>query len=176
LPFPEQNNFCKGPLFALASGVKIDVRNYATAATSGWLSVIRVINPSETNTAVVYGQLIHADGKYGNWGQIATLAPRAVANLRSDQINPMLDKVPTTVTPGAPGPVDNGASKAGDRLRITADGVGSLRVQNYLYNPASQNFIEASSSQAVDFDGTVDRAPVNEGQYQSQDAQTGLKK
>ncbi|MFZ6749303.1 hypothetical protein [Undibacterium sp. Ren11W] len=177
LPFPEQNNFCKGPLFALASGVKIDVRNYATAATnSGWLSVIRLINPSETNTAVVYGQLIHADGKYGNWGQIATLAPRAVVNMNSAEINPLLNKVPTTVTPGAGGPVDNGGSKAGDRLRVTADGVGSLRVQNYLYNPASQNFIEASSSQAVDFDGTVDRAPVNEGQYQSQDAQTGLKK
>ena len=177
LPFPEQNNACKGPLFALASGVKIDVRNYATAATnSGWLSVIRLINPSETNTAVVYGQLIHADGKYGNWGQIATLAPRAVVNMNSAEINPLLTQVPVTVTPGAAGPVDNGGSKPGDRLRVTADGVGSLRVQNYLYNPASQNFIEASSSQAVDFDGTVDRAPVNEGQYQSQDAQTGLKK
>lgn len=176
LPFPEQNNSCQGPLFALQSGVKIDVRNYATATTAGgWLSVIRLINPSETNTAAVYGQLIHADGSYGNWGPIATLAPRAVTNLSSDKINAMLVNVPTTVTPGAAQPVAN-PNQAGDRLRVTADGVGSLRVQNYLYNPASQNFIEASSTQAVDFDGTTDRAPLGEGQYQSQDAYTGLKK
>ncbi len=178
LPFPEQNNSCAGPLFPLASGVKIDVRNYATASTNGnWLSVIRLINPSETNTATVYGQLIHADGTYGNWGPIATLAPRASANMTSDVINAKLVNVPVSVTPGAAGPVVNAAPNAGgDRLRVTADGVGSLRVQNYLYNPDSKNFIEASSTQAVDFDGTTDRAPANEGQYQSQDAQSGLKK
>lgn len=176
LPLPEQDNSCSGPLFPLSGGVKIDVRNYATPSTGGgWTSVIRLINPSEVNTAVVYGQLIHADGKYGNWGPISTLAPRAVANLTADAINAMLVNVPVTVTPGAAGPVAN-ANGAGDRLRISAEGVGSLRVQNYLYNPDSKNFIEASSSQGVDFDGTVDRAPANEGQYQDQDAQTGLKK
>ena len=176
LPFPEQNNLCNGPLFPLQSGVKIDVRNYATPATGGgWTSVIRLINPSETNTAKVYGQLIHADGTYGNWGAIATLAPRAVSNLTATAINAMLTNVPTTITPGEAQPVAN-TNGAGDRLRITADGVGSLRVQNYLYNPDSKNFIEASSTQGVDFDGNTDRAPANEGQYQDQDAQTGLKK
>lgn len=177
LPMPEQNNSCNGPLFPLSSGVKIDVRNYATPATGGnWTSVLRIINPSETNTAAVYAQLIHADGTYGNWGQIIpALAPRAVSNLTATAINALLTNVPTTVTPGAAQPTAN-ANGAGDRLRITADGVGSLRVQNYLYNPDSKNFIEASSTQGVDFDGTTDRAPQNEGQYQDQDAQTGLKK
>lgn len=176
LPLPEQDNSCSGPLFPLSGGVKIDVRNYATLATSGWTSVLRLINPSEVNTAVVYAQLIHADGKYGNWGQIETLAPRAVSNMDSATINALLVNVPLTVTPGAAGPVANAQAGAGDRLRISAEGVGALRVQNYLYNPSTKNFIEASSTQGVDFDGTTDRAPANEGQYQDQDAQTGLKK
>lgn len=177
LPFPEQNNSCNGTLYPLSGGVKVDVRNYATPSTGGnWTSVLRIINPSETNTAAVYAQLIHADGTYGNWGQIIpALAPRAVSNLTATAINALLTNVPTTVTPGAAQPTAN-ANGAGDRLRITADGVSSLRVQNYLYNPDSKNFIEASSTQGVDFEGTPDRAPQNEGQYQDQDAQTGLKK
>lgn len=176
LPFPEQNNSCNGPLFPLSGGVKIDVRNYATPSTGGnWTSVLRLINPSEVNTATVYAQLIHADGTYGNWGTLGTLAPRAVSNMTATAINAMLTNVPVSVTPGAAQPVAN-PNGAGDRLRITAEGVGSLRVQNYLYNPDSKNFIEASSTQGVDFDGTVDRAPALEGQYQDQDAQTGLKK
>ncbi|MET3138880.1 hypothetical protein AAKU61_003253 [Undibacterium sp. GrIS 1.2] len=176
LPFPEQNNSCNGPLFPLSGGVKIDVRNYATPSTGGnWTSVIRLINPSEVNTAVVYAQLIHADGTYGNWGTLGSLAPRAVSNMTATAINALLTNVPVSVTPGAAQPVAN-PNGAGDRLRITAEGVGSLRVQNYLYNPDSKNFIEASSTQGVDFDGTTDRAPALEGQYQDQDAQTGLKK
>jgi len=179
LPFPEQNNSCNGTLYPLSGGVKIDVRNYATPSTGGgWTSVIRLINPSETNTATVYGQLIHADGSYGAWGQIETLKPRAVSNLFAENINKMLTNTPTTIsgsTLGADKPTAN-TNGAGDRLRITADGVSSLRVQNYLYNPDSKNFIEASSTQGVDFEGTTDRAPASEGQYQDQDAQTGLKK
>ena len=178
LPFPEQNNSCNGPLFPLSGGVKIDVRNYATPSTGGnWTSVLRLINPSEVNTATVYAQLIHADGSYGNWGKIETLKPRAVSNLTATAINAMLTNVPTTAGAalGTAQPTAN-TNGAGDRLRISAEGVGSLRVQNYLYNPDSKNFIEASSTQGVDFDGTVDRAPASEGQYQDQDAQTGLKK
>ncbi len=178
----EQNNSCTKPLASLTGGVKIDVRNYATPTTGGgWTSVIRLINPSEINTATVYGQLIHADGTYGNWGALGTLAPRAVSNLTATQINALLTTAPATPAAnanykvGAAQPTVNTAG-AGDRLRISADGVGSLRVQNYLYNPDSKNFIEASSTQGVDFDGSIDRAPVSEGQYQDQDAQTGLVK
>ena len=158
--------------------MKIDVRNYATPSTGGnWTSVLRLINPSEVNTATVYAQLIHADGSYGNWGKIETLKPRAVSNLTATAINAMLTNVPTTAGAalGTAQPTAN-ANGAGDRLRISAEGVGSLRVQNYLYNPDSKNFIEASSTQGVDFEGTTDRAPASEGQYQDQDAQTGLKK
>ncbi|MBC3877791.1 MULTISPECIES: hypothetical protein [unclassified Undibacterium] len=175
----EQNNSCSGALYPLSGSVKIDVRNYATPSTGGnWTSVLRLINPSETNTATVYGQLIHADGSYGNWGPIATLKPRAVSNMTATAINALLTNTPTTIsgtTLGTAQPTAN-ANGAGDRLRVTAEGVSSLRVQNYLYNPDSKNFIEASSTQGVDFEGTLDRAPVNEGQYQDQDAQTGLKK
>jgi hypothetical protein len=179
--FNEQDNACSGPHFALTGGVKIDVRNYATPATAGnWTSVLRIINPSEVSTAKVYGQLIHADGSYGNWGVIApALLPRAVLNITATNLNALLTSAPAaaagTRTVGAAAPVAN-SNGAADRLRITAEGVGSLRVQNYLYNPDSKNFIEASGSQAVDFDGTADRAPASEGQYQSQDAQFGLYK
>lgn len=179
--FNEQDNACSGPHFALTGGVKIDVRNYATPTTTGnWTSVLRFINPSEVSTAKVYGQLIHADGSYGNWGVIeAALKPRAALNLTATQVNALLTSAPAatvgTKISGVAGPVAN-VNGAGDRLRVTAEGVGSLRVQNYLYNPDSKNFIEASSSQGVDFDGTADRAPASEGQYQDQDAQFGLYK
>ncbi|MET3119118.1 hypothetical protein AAKU64_003357 [Undibacterium sp. GrIS 1.8] len=171
----EQDNSCTKPLASLVGGVKVDVRNYATPTTGGgWTSVIRLINPSEVNTATVYGQLIHADGSYGNWGALGTLAPRAVSNLTSTAINALLTTVPTSVTPGAAGPVAN-TNGAGDRLRISADGVSALKVQNYLYNPDSKNFIEASSAQGVDFDSSTDRVP-SDAQANDQDAQTGLVK
>jgi hypothetical protein len=178
LPAPEQNNSCNGPLYPLSGGVKVDVRNYATSKTAGnWMSVIRLINPSETNTATVFGQLIHADGSYGGWGQIATLAPRAVTNMTSSQIDALLVNAPATNGAGyVGGAIPPAAQTVGDRLRVTADGVSSLRVQNYLYNPDSKNFIEASSTQGVDFEGSTDRAPLSEGQYQDQDAQRGLAK
>lgn len=179
LPFPEQNNSCNGNLYPLSGGVKVDVRNYATSKVAGdWMSVIRLINPSETNTATVYGQLIHSDGSYGGWGQIATLAPRAVTNMTAAEIDALTINAPATngtgYVAGATGPT--AAANKGERLRITADGVSSLRVQNYVFNSKTGIAIEASGSQGVDFEGTPDRAPVNEGQYQDQDAQRGLAK
>ncbi|MDO8178829.1 MAG: hypothetical protein Q7T62_11335 [Undibacterium sp.] len=173
----EQPESCKGDLYPLSGGVKIDVRNYATSKTSGgWMSVIRVINPSEINTATVYGQLIHADGSYGGWGTLGTLAPRAVFNMTSSDIDAKLSTASASNGAGyVSGAVAPAASSVGDRLRITADGVTSLRVQNYLYNPDSKNFIEASSTQGVDFDSLVDRAP-SDAQAVTQDAQRGLAK
>lgn len=171
----EQDNFCKGPLYPLSGSIKIDVRNYAAKGrTDGWMSVIRLINNSETRIASVYGQYIHADGKYGKWGKLADLAPRAVLNMTPDQVDAKLTSAPAHAT------VANNATAAvpatGDapRLRITTETGDTLRVQNYLYNPASENFIEASSSQGVDFSGSNSRAPASEGQYQDQDAQKGL--
>jgi len=175
----EQNNYCKGPLFPLSGSIKIDVRNFANASRSdGWMSIVRLINNSETRTANVYGQYIHADGKYGKSGLIATLAPRAVVNMTSSQIDAKLVTAPNHATASlnaaAGDTPHNAATQDAPRLRITSETADTLRVQNYLFNPASQNFIEASSSQGVDFSGTTDRAPASEGQYQDQDAQKGL--
>lgn len=171
----EQNNYCKGPLYALSGSIKIDVRNYASKArTDGWMSVIRLINNSETRTATVYGQYIHADGKYGKWGKLTDLAPRAVLNMTPDQVDAKLTDAPAHETTANNATADVATAGDAPRLRITSETADTLRVQNYLYNPASQNFIEASSSQGVDFTGTTDRAPENEGQYQDQDAQKGL--
>ncbi|MBI1891027.1 MAG: hypothetical protein HYS18_10295 [Burkholderiales bacterium] len=182
----EQNNTCSGPHYSLGGGVKIDVRNYATSkANGGWLSVIRLINPNETRAVDVYGQIIHPDGTYGPWGLLTSglnagtanadkLAPRAVLNLTSTQVDAKLTNAPAHATTALNGSSTPVASDTGARLRITSNAASTLRVQNYLYNPDSKNFIEASSTQGVDFEGSIDRAPVNEGQYQDQDAQKGL--
>ncbi|HEY9101390.1 hypothetical protein [Chitinimonas sp.] len=171
----EQNNFCKGPLYALSGSVKIDVRNYAsTARADGWLSVLRLINPSETRTVDVYGQYIHSNGLYGKWGKLATLAPRAVLNLTPDVVDAKLINAPAHSVTANNATTAVGTTGDAPRLRITSENSDTLRVQNYLYNPASKNFIEASGSQGVDFTGSADRAPSNEGQYQEQDAQKGL--
>ncbi|MBC3812483.1 hypothetical protein [Undibacterium aquatile] len=171
----EQNNSCTKPLAGLVGGVKVDVRNYATSKNQGWASYIRLINPSETNTATIYGQLIHSDGSYGGWGQITTLAPRAAANFSSTQIDALLTGTPVTngtgYVAGAVAPVAQGL---GERLRVTAEGVSALKVQNYLLNGSNGNFIEASSSQGVDFDSSTDRA--YDSQLNDQDAQRGLAK
>lgn len=173
----EQNNICNGNLYSFGGGVKIDVRNYANSqqtANTGWMSVIRLINNSEVRTIDVWGQMIHADGTYGAWGKLTDLAPLAVLNLTSAAVDALLVNAPATAV-GLNGPaVSQDLARGGSRLRITSNAGSTLRVQNYLYNPASQNFIEASSTQAVDFEGNTDRAPVNEGQYQSQDAFLGI--
>ncbi|KAF0811225.1 hypothetical protein IGB42_04311 [Andreprevotia sp. IGB-42] len=172
----EQNNYCKGPLYPLSGSLKIDVRNYASnARTDGWLSVLRLINNSEVRTIDVYGQYILATGLYGKWGKLATLKPRAVLNVTPDVVASKLTSAPAHAT-AANNDASGDPATTGDapRLRITSENGDTLRVQNYLYNPASQNFIEASSSQGVDFTGTTSRAPGSEGQYQDQDAQVGL--
>ena len=174
----EQKNTCTGNLTPVGAGaVRIDVRNYATTRTAGgFVSVIRLINPSETNTATIFGQLIHADGSYGGWGQLAVLAPRASTNMTSTQIDPLLTGTPVTNGTGfVAGPLAPVARTAADRLRITATGVNTLRVQNYMFNPANGFFIEVSGSQGVDF-GNVDNQAPGSGAEQTvtQDAQRGI--
>lgn len=173
--FNEQNNFCKGGLYSLTGSIKIDVRNYAAnAREDGWLSIVRLINNSEVRTVDVFGQYIHADGQYGKWGKLATLKPRAVLNMLPADVAGKLTTAPAHPTSDLNATAD--VPKTGDapRLRITSENGDTLRVQNYLYNPATGNFIEASSSQGVDFTGTTDRAPTAEGQYTEQDAQKGI--
>lgn len=175
----EQNNICNGNLYSLGGGIKIDVRNYANSQDpSGWMSVIRLINNNESRTVDVYGQLIQTDGLYGPWGLIATLAPRAVVNMTASEIDALLVNAPEAGA--ANGDSAPQSTSTGARLRVTSENASSLRVQNYMYNPATGAVMEFSSSQGVDYEGTVDRAPLdsggaaNSGQYISQDAQAGL--
>ncbi|SMC29435.1 hypothetical protein SAMN02745857_03833 [Andreprevotia lacus DSM 23236] len=164
-PLAEQNNSCSGSLYSLANTIKIDVRNYAAnGRTDGWLSVLRIINTSENQTADIYGQYILANGNYGRWGKLLTLAPRATAMVSPQDVADKLRNAPTYN-----GPAENAAPSADGaaaRLRITSDTSDSLRVQNYLFNPISQNFIEASGAQGGDLNGN--------SQTLSQDAQSGL--
>lgn len=168
----EQDNICNGTFYSLGGGIKIDVRNYASSAeTSGYTSVLRLINNSDNRTADVYAQLIHQDGKLGAWGKLTDLAPRAVMNMTAAQIEALLTNAPTA----AIGP--NAAQsdvKGAPRLRITSNSGASLRVQNYMFNSATGQIFEVSNAQGVDFEGTATRAPALEGQYHSQDANSGL--
>lgn len=187
----EQNNVCGGPLYSLGGGVKIDVRMYMNsafaAANGGLTSVIRLINNNETRAVDVWGQIIHANGLYGPWGLLTKgqnagsttgtadkLAPRAVLNLLASQVDALLTSAPAHATAANNGAATPTAADLGSRLRITSNAGSTLRVQNYIYNPATKTFFEASSTQGVDFEGTADRAPASEGQYQDQDAQKGL--
>ncbi len=135
------NPVCPATLYNLgANGVQLDVRNYIQKAVSdatGWTSTLRIINTDETQTANVSAQLIDVDGNLLATGAIVTLKPRAYVYMTNAQIEALL---PATVGVQA----GNNA-----RLRITAPS-SSIRVQNYMYNPASQNFIEASSAQGDD--------------------------
>lgn len=179
----EQNNVCDGTLYSLGGGLKIDVRNYASSAEqSGYQSVLRFINNSDVVSADVYAQVIHQDGKLGNWAKLTDLAPRGTLNMTAAQIDA---KLAAGTAPNA-GTANNGAAAAAyqagnttssdtsPRLRITSNSGNSLRVQNYLFNAATGQILEASGSQAVDFNGSTDRAPSNDGQYISQDANSGI--
>jgi hypothetical protein len=97
-----------------------------------------------------------------------------VVNLTSIQIDEKLTNGPDAgaANNGHATPQEYGASAP--RLRITASGTNSLRVQNYMVNPATGAVLEFSSAQGVDFDQEPSRAPEYEGQYISQDARTGL--
>ena len=137
---------------------------------------MRIINNSDTRTADVWAQLIHQDGKIGNSGKIIdALAPRAVMNMTAAQIEAKLTTAPNAVTAA-----NNGAGAAAvsangaPRLRITSNSGSTLRVQNYLFNSNTGAIFEASASQGVDFEGTASRAPASEGQYQDQDANSGI--
>jgi len=168
----EQDNICSGNFISLGGGLKVDLRNYASSKeTSGYQSVVRFINNSDSSTADIWAQIIHQDGKLGGWGKLMDLAPRAVMNLTAAQIEAKL----TNAATAAVGDTAAAASADGaPRLRITSNSGRSIRVQNYLFNSATGQILEGSNAQGVDFEGTTDRAPVNEGQYQIQDANSGL--
>ena len=183
----EQDTTCKADLAGIGGGIKIDVRNYATAATykgTGTSTSVRIINNSESQTADVYAQLIYADGTYGPWGQLPPLAPRAVSMLSNEQIEALLTNAPATANPFGTGTVYTstagaavtGNKKAGvsDRLRIVSNTGTTLRVQSYMI--VGSTVIDTSNAQGVDFENNGSRVPENavDAQPVSQDAINGL--
>lgn len=183
----EQDTTCKADLAGIGGGIKIDVRNYATAATykgTGTSTAVRIINNSESQSADVYAQLIYADGTYGPWGQLPTLAPRAVSMLSNEQIEALLINAPSTANPFGDGTVYTstagtavtGNKKAGvsDRLRIVSNTGTTLRVQSYMI--VGNTVIDTSNAQGVDFENTGSRVPATavDAQPVSQDAINGL--
>lgn len=187
----EQNNTCAADQAGISSGsgIKIDVRNYASYATfgdTGPSTTVRIINNSESSTADVYGQMIYADGKYGPSGKIAQLSPREAINLSNKVIEALLTTAPaasnpfgsatSTVYTSTAGTAVVGAPKAGsnDRLRIVSNTGSTLRVQSYMV--VGSTVIDTSNAQGVDFENIGDRVPTNavDAQPLSQDAINGL--
>jgi hypothetical protein len=181
----QANVSCPGPFAGLGGGIKIDVRNFfpwnPANTNSVWLGVIRVINNSETTTADLTGQYIRADdGKYGKWGSLGNLAPRAARYFTSKEIFDALTNNSTTA--GAPITDNTGsggltsangqALPANTRLRISSGAASTLRVQSYIYNSTTQSLVEVSASQGADF-VNIESAPRD---HIDQDAQTGIKK
>ena len=170
----EQDNICNGSYISLGGGLKVDLRNYASSKeTSGYVSIVRFVNNSDSSTADVWAQIIHQDGKLGGWGKLADLAPRAVLNMTAAQIEAKLTNAATAAI-GATEVTPETNNTGAPRLRITSNSGRSIRVQNYMFNAATGQILEVSGAQGVDFEGTTDRAPLSEGQYQIQDANSGL--
>ena len=177
--FAEQDDICNGPLTALGGSIKIDVRNYVSSAdvSSGWQSTIRLINTSETKAADIQVQLINQDGSYGNWTDLATLAPLSVKNYSAASLDAALAAGTITQAGARAGtvslPIAAATAGSSPRLRFTSKQGDTLRIQNYVQGPGGMIF-EASNAEGVDFAGNITRAPASEGQYQTQDAQKGI--
>jgi hypothetical protein len=159
------NPVCPGPIYDLsANGVQVDVRNYVPGLAkstpgNGWYSVIRVINTDSSQSVSPIVQALLANGTLGASASLANVtsvggltgpfAPLEVRYYTSDKIDAILNTAGNGATYG---PADVTANA---RLRITAAS-SSLRVQNYVYNPSSGNFFEASAAQGDD--GSVNAA------------------
>jgi hypothetical protein len=181
----QDNNSCPGDFAGLGGGIKIDVRNFfpwnPANPNNVWLGIIRVINNSETTTADLTGQYIRADdGKYGKWGSLGNLAPRAARYFTSKEIFDALNQNSTTAgaaitdNSGSGGltTIAGQALQANTRLRISSGAASTLRVQSYIYNATTQALVEVSASQGADF-VNIESAPRD---HIDQDAQTGIKK
>jgi hypothetical protein len=184
----EQDNVCAAPLTGLGnSGIKIDVRNYASFAkfgSAGPATSLRIINNSETRTADLYAQMIYADGSYGAWGQLPNLAPRAVLNISNKDLEAAMTNAAATSNPfgaaavnyttsGGNAVVGTGSAGVGDRVRIISNTGSTLRVQSYMV--LGNTVLDTSNGQGVDFENTTpNRAPTLDAQPLSQDAVNGL--
>jgi hypothetical protein len=185
----DQNLSCNKPLTGLGnSGIKIDVRNYASYATfgdKGPATTLRIINNSESRTADLYAQMIYADGRYGPWGMVGTLAPRAAMNISNKDLEAKMENAPKSDNPFGTGTVYTSASGSavlknstggGDRVRIMSNSGSTLRVQSYMV--VGNTVLDTSNAQGVDFENGGSRVPSNavDAQPVSQDAVNGISK
>ncbi len=188
----EQDNICVGALTGIGGGIKIDIRNYASFAKfpTGPQSIVRLINNSETQTADVFAQMIYADGSYGAWGLVTSLAPRAVANFVNKDLEAKMVNAPAATNPfgsravgyvaNSAGATVNGVASAGigDRVRFVSNTGSTLRVQSFMI--LGSTILDTSQSQGVDFENQGDRTPdspsARDAQPISQDAINGLGK
>ena len=189
----EQDLACPGTLTGIGGGIKIDVRNYASKAkfpTGNYASYVRLINNSESQAADVFAQMIYADGTYGPYGQLPTLAPRAVANYSNAALEALMTTAPATANPfgtataytQTPGTTTNGTGSGGntaalgDRVRFVSNTGTTLRIQSYILLP-NGNLLDTTNAQGVDFENTSNnRTPSSavDAQPVSQDAINGL--
>ena len=183
---------CQGNFAGIGGGIKIDVRNYASKAkfprVGDYASYVRLINNSESNAADVFAQMIYADGTYGPYGQLPSLAPRAVANYSNAALEALMITTPATSNPfsastvytqtagtSVNGTLSGGTTAAlGDRVRFVSNTGTTLRVQSYILLP-NGNLLDTTNAQGVDFENLdPNRTPLSDGQPISQDAINGL--
>jgi hypothetical protein len=185
----EQDVVCNGVLAGVGGGIRVDIRNYASFAkfgATGPQSVVRLINNSESTSAEVFAQMIYADGKYGPYGRVATLAPREVVNLTNQQLEALMTSAApaanpfstsTVYTSEAGAAVSGTAGKAGtgDRVRFSSLNGTTIRVQSFMI--LGSTILDTSQAQGVDFENTTNnRTPANavDAQPNSQDAINGI--
>ncbi len=127
-----QGETASGGLYNLTSnGVQIDVRVMTTAATTGWNTVLRLINTGSI-AAPVTATYLNTDGTVGASGQIvANLVPGATAMVSAAQVETALG-------------VSLAASGNPPRLRISAPS-NSMRVQAWVQTPNGAWFMGTPS-------------------------------
>ena len=189
-PTQERDNVCKRDLPGIGGGIKIDIRNYVSRArypTGNYTSIVRLINNSESQAADVFAQMIYSDGTYGPYGQLPSLAPRAVANYTNAQLEALMTTSPAATNPFGAGTVYTqtagaavtatpGAAGVGDRVRFVSNTGTTLRIQSYLALP-NGSVLDTTNAQGVDFENEANnRSPVTakDAQPVSQDAINGL--
>lgn len=174
----QTNQSCRKPMAGLGGGVKIDVRNFYpyTSDDQEWISVLRVINNSETTDADLTGQYIRADGKYGRYGSLGTLPARGAVYFSSKEIDTLLNT--NSNTNGADNTGGGGTTAAAGkvapntRVRVSSNAASTLRVQNYMFNTRTLQLVEVSASQGADFVNVE----ASDRDHIDQDAQTGIQK
>jgi len=131
-----------GALYSLGSnGAIVDVRVMTTSSTTGWSTVLRIINSGQVS-APVSASYVLADGTTQGSGIIVSnLAPGATAMIASKDVETALGvTLPATGNPA--------------RLRISAP-TDSLRVQAWVQQPNGAWFMGTPAQEAEAIGGSI---------------------